>query len=58
VMVLLNNNEKPVTVDLTRFAEDTQGFSKGKTVMTDKMLNQLKTITLPAKSPTIVELIK
>ncbi len=58
VMVLLNNNNKPVTVDLTRFAEDTQGFSKGKTVMTDKMLNQLKTITLPAKSPTIVALIK
>ncbi len=58
VMVLLNNNEKPVTVDLSRFAEDTQGFARGKTVMTDKTLNQLKTITLPAKSPTIVELMK
>ncbi len=58
VMVLLNNNEKPVTVDLNRFAEDLQGFNKGKTVIMDKILNQLKTITLPAKSPTIVELMK
>ena len=58
VMVLLNNNDKSVTVNLTRFAEDLKGFTKGKAVMTGKILSQLNSLTLPAKSPMIVELKK
>ena len=58
VMVLLNNNDKSVTVNLTRFAEDLKEFTKGKTVMTGKVLSQLNSLTLAAKSPMIVELEK
>jgi glycosidase len=58
VMVLLNNNNKPVTVNLTRFAEDLNGFTKGKNIINDKTLTLGNEIKLPAKSPTIIELEK
>ncbi|VAW29710.1 hypothetical protein MNBD_BACTEROID07-192, partial [hydrothermal vent metagenome] len=58
VMVLLNNNEKPVTVDLNRFTEDLQGFTKGKDVLSGKSVARLKSLILPAKSPRIIELEK
>ncbi len=58
VMVMLNNNNKPVTVDMARFAEDLNGFSKGKDVISGKVLNSLNRIVMPAKSPLIVELMK
>lgn len=58
VMVMLNNNKKPMTVDMSRYADDLKGFTKGKSVMTSQVFNQLKTITIPARSPLIVELEK
>ena len=58
VMVIINNNEKPITLDMSRFADDLKGFTKGKSVMTSETFNQLNSITIPAKSPLIVELEK
>ena len=58
VMVMLNNNKKATTVDMSRFADDLKGFTKGKSVMTSKVFNQLRSITIPARSPLIVELEK
>jgi neopullulanase len=58
VMVMLNNNKKSMTVDMSRFADDLKGFTKGKSVMTSKVFNQLNSITIPARSPLIVELEK
>ncbi len=58
VMVLLNNNNKETKVDLSRFADDLQGFSKGKSVLDGKAISQVKNMTLPGKSPVIVELEK
>ncbi len=58
VMVMLNNNKKSMTVDMSRFADDLIGFTKGKSVMTSKVFNQLNSITIPARSPLIVELEK
>ena len=59
VMVMLNNNNsKPVTINMDRFSDDLKGYSKGKSVMTGKIMELQKTMTLPAKSPLILELIR
>ncbi len=59
VMVMLNNNNsKPVTINMDRFSDDLKGYSKGKFVMTGKIMELQKTMTLPAKSPLILELIR
>ncbi len=59
VMVMLNNNNnKPVTVNMDRFSNDLKGYFKGKSVMTGKIMELQKTMTLPAKSPLILELIR
>ena len=59
VMVMLNNNNsKPVTINMERFSDDLKGYSKGKSVMTGKIMELQKTMTLPAKSPLILELIR
>jgi len=58
VMVLLNNNDKETTVNLSRFSENLKGFSAGRSVMTRQQFESLNEITLPGKSPMIVELIK
>ncbi len=56
VMVMLNNNEKPVTVNLTRFAEDLNGFTKGRNVIKDNIIILGKEMKLPGKSAKILEL--
>ncbi len=58
VMVLLNNTEKEKTVDCSRFKENLKGYTKGRTVMGKKAVNNLNLITIPAKSPLIIELEK
>ncbi len=58
VMVLLNNNNQPVTVKLNRFAEDLKGYPKGKSVLSGKILQLGQNLPLPAKSPLILELEK
>jgi glycosidase len=58
VMVLLNNSDNDKAVDLSRFAENLKGFTKGRSVMDNTTFNSLNSITVPAKSPLIVELIR
>lgn len=58
VMVMLNNTEEEKDVDLSRFSKNIDGFSKGRSVLTRKLFENLDKIIVPAKSPMIVELIK
>ena len=58
VMVMLNNAEKDREVDLMRFSENLKGYTKGRSVLTRKLFENLDTIIVPAKSPVIVELMK
>lgn len=58
VMVLLNNNEKETKVNLSRFKDNLEAFSSGRSVMTRQQFETLDELAVPAKSPLIVELIK
>ena len=56
VMVMLNGNKEPKTVDGTRFAERTGGFSSGLEVTTGAALADLKSFTIPGQTAWVVEL--
>ena len=56
IMVALNKNDKPMTLDSSRFAEVIGGKSSGKNVLSGKPMNIEKTITLPAKQALILEI--
>jgi len=58
VMVMFNNAEEERSVDLSRFEENLQGYSKGKSVLTREAFESLDKITLQPKSALIVELEK
>ncbi|RLD87371.1 MAG: alpha-amlyase [Bacteroidetes bacterium] len=58
VMVLLNNTEEDKTIDCSRFSENLSGYTKGRTVIKQRIIDNLNTITVPAKSPLIIELEK
>lgn len=58
VMVVINNNEKDQTLDLKHFEESLKGFSKGKEVISGKEFPLQNTLTVPAKTPLIIELEK
>jgi glycosidase len=58
VMVMLNNSNDEKEVDLSRFNEVIEGYSKGRSVLTRKTFENLDKIIVPAKSPVIVELLK
>jgi len=56
VMVLLNNSEDDRKLDLSRFANNLNGYTKGRSVLTRTSFDKLDFITVPAKSPMIIEL--
>lgn len=58
VMVMLNNNEAEKVVDLSRYAENLEGYSTGKSVLSRTFYEKLDSIPIPAKSPLIIELQK
>lgn len=58
VMVVINNNEKDQTLNLKRFAESLNGFTKGKEVISGKEFMLQNTINISAKTPLIIELEK
>ncbi|WP_213278676.1 glycoside hydrolase family 13 protein [Chryseobacterium indologenes] len=58
VMVIINNNEKDQTLDLKRFAESLNGFTKGKEVISGKEISLQNSMNIPAKTPFIIELEK
>ncbi len=56
VMVVLNNNNKEMTLDLKRFSDDLKGYTKAKSVLTRQYYDSLKSLKVPAKSPLVLEL--
>lgn len=56
VMVVLNNNEKQQTLDVKRFNESLKGFSKANEVLSGNEISLDASLTVPAKSPLILEL--
>ncbi|MDR6465227.1 glycoside hydrolase family 13 protein [Chryseobacterium sediminis] len=58
VMVVINNNEKDQTLDLKRFAESLNGFTKGKEVISGNEISLQNSMNIPAKTPFIIELEK
>lgn len=56
VMVILNKNEKKHNLRLDRFAEMLDGVSKGIDVLSGQSFDLKNELTLPAKSPMILEL--
>ncbi|SFN29738.1 Glycosidase [Chryseobacterium oleae] len=56
VMVIINNNEKDQTLDLKRFAESLNGVTKGKDVISEKVFSMENSLSVPAKTPMIIEL--
>ncbi|MHA6697574.1 glycoside hydrolase family 13 protein [Chryseobacterium sp. A321] len=58
VMVVLNNNEKPVDLSLARFKESLEGIRSGKDVLSEKTfsISPDQTLTAPAKNALILEL--
>ncbi|CAI8864153.1 glycoside hydrolase family 13 protein [Chryseobacterium sp. IT-36CA2] len=58
VMVVINNNEKDQTLDLKRFAESLNGFTKGKEIISGKEISLQNSMNISAKTPLIIELEK
>lgn len=58
VMVVLNNNESEQKIDLARFAESLNGFSKGREIISGKEVSLQNSFTVPAKTPMVIELVK
>jgi glycosidase len=56
VMVILNLNTEEKTLNTKRFMESLKGFTSAKDVMSDKMVNDLNNISIPAKTSMILEL--
>ncbi len=58
VMMLMNGEEKEVTVSTARFAERTSGFTQAVNVATDEVLADMSQIKIPAKTTLVLELKK
>lgn len=58
VMVATNTTDKEHELNTDRFSERMTGFRTAKNVLTDKTINNLSQITLPAKTAVVLELIK
>jgi neopullulanase len=58
VMVIMNQNTEEKAVETKRFTENMVGFTKGKNVLTDAALADIKSISVPAMSIQVIELMK
>jgi neopullulanase len=56
VMIIMNNSKTEKVVETTRYKENIDGFISGKDVMDGSTFNDLKAITVPAKTVKIIEL--
>lgn len=56
VMVILNQSDAAKTLDTRRFSERLNGFTKGKNVLDDTVLNDLKQIKVAGMSVQVIEL--
>ncbi len=58
VMVAFNSSDKAIDLNTKRFSTQINGFSKVKNILYDNKLSDLKTISIPAKTTYLFELIK
>jgi glycosidase len=58
VMMLMNGEEKEVSLSTARFAERTTGFKQAVNVATDELLTDISQIKIPAKTTLVLELKK
>jgi len=58
VMVMLNKNETEKKVTTKRFSEITNGYQKGREIITSKEILNISEIIIPAKTAMIIELQK
>ena len=58
VMVIMNNNKKDKKLETKRFAENLQGFRRGKDVLDETAVKDLHNIEIKGKSVKIIELSK
>lgn len=56
VMVVLNKNEEPVSLETKRFEEQTKNFSSGYDIISGNTFSDIEKINVPAKSAMIIEL--
>ncbi len=56
VMVILNKNDEPTSLDLSRFAEHIAGAQSGTDVLSGQQYTMQGSIDLPARTPLILEL--
>ncbi|MDP4228202.1 MAG: cyclomaltodextrinase C-terminal domain-containing protein, partial [Bacteroidota bacterium] len=58
VMVILNGNSQAENLDTQRFAERMKEFTSGYDIISEKKINDLSVINVPAKTSMIIELSK
>ena len=58
VMMLMNGEEKEVSLSTARFTERTTGFKQAVNVATDEVLTDISQIKIPAKTTLVLELKK
>lgn len=58
IMVIMSQNAQAQTIDTERFVDNLRGFSRGKDVITEGGISDLKKINVPANSIQIIELMK
>ena len=58
VMILFNGNEESQSVDLSRYQEKLQNFTKARNVITDEVIQNLSSLSLNKKQTMVLELIK
>jgi len=56
VMIILNNNDNPQTIQTERFKEVMKGFLTGKEIISQTEIKDLNKIHIPKKSAMIIEL--
>ena len=58
VMIVMSQNEQAKTLSTQRFAENLRAFAKGKNVLDDSAVPDLRQIAVPAMSVQVIELMK
>ncbi|SFW61122.1 glycoside hydrolase family 13 protein [Chitinophaga sancti] len=56
VMIILNPNTDPVTIDVKRFKERTNGFSNARDIVTEKTYSLSDSLQVPATTTLVLEL--
>lgn len=56
VMVIMSQNDKAQTITTRRFAENLGGFIRGKNILDDSLVPDLRQVAVPAMSVQVIEL--